>query len=85
MKILHIIRMRNDALAMEVAAAHQKEGYQVALLLLHDAVLSPSPLGIVTYACRDDVRARGIESQAELLDYDGIIEAIFAYDKVVCW
>jgi sulfur relay protein TusB/DsrH len=60
-----------------------------------------SQQGIAVYACADDVQARGpsappfdpaqdelrtgIASQAGLLDYEGIVTLMFAYDKVVCW
>jgi len=60
-----------------------------------------SEQGIAAYACADDLQARGpsaefipseaegprtgIASQAGLLDYEGIVTLMFAYDKVVCW
>ena len=91
MKILHLIRNPHDSYAADIAARQQKAGHEVALLLLHDAVydaIGVKPLseqGIAAYACADDVQARGIASQAELLDYKGIVTLMFAYDKVVCW
>ncbi len=99
MKILHLIKNPHDSYAADIAARQQRAGHEVALLLLHDAVydaMGVKPLseqGIAAYACADDVQARGpsallrtgIASQAGLLDYEGIVTLMFAYDKVVCW
>ena len=99
MKILHLIKNPHDSYAADIAARQQRAGHEVALLLLHDAVydaMGVKPLseqGIAAYACADDVQARGpsaplrtgTASQTELLDYEGIVTLMFAYDKVVCW
>ena len=85
MSILHLIRRGCDSYPLEVARSQVAEGHGVSLLLLHDGVYARQDTGLKVYACRDDVLARGIDIQAELVDYDRIVELIFAHDSVCCW
>lgn len=86
MKILHIIRERNDPLALRaIMEPVSEEIVEVGVLLLHDSVLSTLPDGIKVYACRDDVEARGIKVLYSTLDYGEIIKLIFDYESVITW
>ncbi|MBI2955046.1 MAG: hypothetical protein HYY30_12075 [Chloroflexi bacterium] len=85
MRVLHIVRERKDSWPAELAARQREQGNEVAVLLMHDAVLAAPPAGIKTYACRDDVVARAVETTAESVDYDAIVRLIFAYDSVSWW
>ena len=86
MKILHIMRERNDPLALRaVMEAEGGEAEEVAVLLLHDSVLSSLPEGIAAYACSDDVEARGIGVPYPTLNYDEIVGLLFRYDSVITW
>ncbi|MCL5264989.1 MAG: hypothetical protein M1343_07350 [Chloroflexi bacterium] len=85
MKVLHIIRELKDNWPLELAKMQQGKGNEVAVLLLHDAVLSRPPKGFKVFASRDDVRARGVESEAAQVDYEAIVELIFTNDSVSCW
>lgn len=84
MKLLHLIRTLNDDTAARVIAA-QKDEHEVAVILLHDAVLSPPSLGVPTYANAADVQARGISTDLPLVGYDRIVQMTFEYDKVTVW
>jgi sulfur relay protein TusB/DsrH len=66
-------------------ALQKARGEDVAVLLIHDAVYSSPQEGVKTYACADDIRARGIISDAELVDYEGIVRLIFEHELVICW
>ena len=83
MKVLYIAREPKDSYVAEMVALQR--GSEIALLLLHDAVYSLPQEGIKTYACADDVRARGVMSKAELVDYEGIVRLIREHNLVICW
>jgi sulfur transfer complex TusBCD TusB component (DsrH family) len=86
MKILHIMREKNDPLALQAVAAAGREGaVEVGILLLHDAVFSKLPDGLQVYACADDVAARGVEAVYDPVSYDQIIKLFFEYDSVITW
>ena len=82
--ILHILRHLKDESAWEIIQA-QRASRSVAVLLMHDAVLSPPPLEVPMYACDADVRARGITSALPLLTYDQIVALMFACERVMVW
>lgn len=84
MKLLHLIRTINDDTAARVIAA-QKDEHEVAVILLHDAVLSPPQWGVTMYASAADVQARGITTDLPLVDYEKIVQMTFEYDKVTVW
>ena len=81
MKILHIIRNPNETTPIDIAKAQGVE-HDVALLLLHDAVYLKT--GLKAYACKDDADARGVIMH-ECVGYDGIVQMLFEYDRVVSW
>jgi sulfur relay protein TusB/DsrH len=84
-KVLHILRSNDDHLARRMAEDMARlDGVEQALLLLQDGVYA-SPAGIPAFACGEDVRARGITTDLELIDYQRIVEMIFEYDRVITW
>ncbi|HLA37502.1 MAG TPA: DsrH/TusB family sulfur metabolism protein [Candidatus Brocadiales bacterium] len=93
MKILHIIRDKGHELALSTALAQATDLTQkVALLLIHDAVLTRAETlkGLEVFALKDDVEARGVGDvvrlrRMPLLDYNGMLELIFESDKVIAW
>lgn len=78
-------------MALEVAS-HQAEGYEVALLLIQDAVYKlvgddPTSRGL-KYALSDDLEARNISAPphpASKVDYEEVVRLIFEYDTVIVW
>lgn len=87
MKILHILRQKDDAYAWETAEL-QRQGSEteVIVLLLHDAVFaSPNHPSLQIFACQDDLRARGLGDRFPALSYSEIVQLIFACDTVVNW
>ncbi len=85
MKILQIIRRKDDALARRIIDDIRRDGAaEQTLLLIHDAVYLKIE-GMAAFACTDDVRARGIETDAALVDYAEIVDMIFEHDKVITW
>ena len=85
MKTLHIIKNRDDSYTKDIVKGIAQKGDEVAILLMHDAVFSRPEKDIKTFACKDDVDARGITSNALPVTYDEIIPLIFEYDNVICW
>lgn len=85
MRILHIIKENNDKRAIELAETQREQGKDVTLILIHDAVLSAPQTSVKVFACQDDVAARGIDTGVELVDYNAIIDLVFACDSVTCW
>jgi sulfur transfer complex TusBCD TusB component (DsrH family) len=82
--ILHILRTLRDESAWQIIRT-QHDMQSVAVLLIHDAVLTPPPLDVPMYACEADVMARGITSPLPRLSYNQIVDLIFACRRVMVW
>ncbi len=82
--ILHILRTLRDESAWQIIRT-QRDRQSVAVLLIHDAVLTPPPLDVPMYACEADVMARGITSPLPRLSYGQIVDLIFACKRVMVW
>lgn len=95
MKTLHIIREKDHALAISTARDQagpaSAAGNELAVLLIHDAVLTGEDcLGglnatVTVMALKDDAAARAVESPYPSIDYDGMLKLVFDSDKVICW
>ncbi|MBI2304921.1 MAG: hypothetical protein HYU86_09280 [Chloroflexi bacterium] len=101
MRILHILRnldekpvlsraegpvlSRAEGPVLTIIREHLKQGHQVTLLLLHDAVLGNFPVETSTFACLEDVRARGGKTNHPTLDYDDILRLIFDNERTISW
>ncbi|MBI3804998.1 MAG: sulfurtransferase TusB [Nitrospirae bacterium] len=81
MKTLHIVRKTNDPLAQEAIAQDR----QAAVLLIQDGVFAKGPFPSETYACREDLTARGIASPHPAVDYAEIARLIAEHDRVITW
>lgn len=85
MKVLHILRNYDDRLASDIREAIARlDGVEQAILMIQDGVYA-RPAAAHAFACAEDVRARGIETDLELVDYDRIVEMLFEYDRVITW
>ena len=85
MKILHIIRSNDDRLAQHVIEEIRRaDSPKQTLLMIQDGVYV-RPVDQDIYACADDVRSRGIETDLPLVEYDQIVDMIFEHDKVITW
>lgn len=85
MKVLHIIRSNDDQLARRMIEGMENQNHSDhALLMIQDGVYM-RPGALRAFACAEDVRARGIETNLELVEYARIVELIFEYDKVITW
>jgi hypothetical protein len=82
--ILHILRTLRDESAWQIIRT-QRDMHPVAVLLIHDAVLTPPPLEVPMYTCEADVMARGITSPLPRLSYAQIVDLIFACKQVMVW
>lgn len=97
MSILHIIRNRNDVIALDTIRLQSgKSGNgDVGVLLIHDAVLdiasglaSVFPNGVKLHALSSDCDARGIsqvDEACDCVDHDAMLKLVFGYDKVITW
>ncbi|MBW6470253.1 MAG: DsrH/TusB family sulfur metabolism protein [Methanosarcinaceae archaeon] len=84
-KILHIIKDMNDTIPIDIAKKQADEN-EIGLLYIHDAVLGDlSPDFAKVYVLDADVQARGLNLEAETVDYNGMVHLLFEYDKVVSW
>ena len=81
MKTLHILRKTNDPIALEAIQSDP----EAAVLLIQDAVLIKSVFPTETYACREDLAARGIPERHRVVDYTEIARLIVEHDRVVAW
>ena len=86
MKILHILRCKDDAYPWEIAETQSRDlNAEVIVLLLHDAVFSPPQAGLKVFTCKDDLLARGLEKLFPSLDYTEIVQLVFECDTVHTW
>ena len=84
-KILHIIKDMNDHVPIDIAKK-QADSNEVGLLFIHDAVLGDLSSDFAkVYVLDADVRARNLNVEAETVDYNGMVQLLFEYDKVVSW
>lgn len=89
MKILYIAKEKNDLnyLLKFYDKSQTKTDNEITLLLIHDAVLIESNIfdDFKVFACNDDVKARGINTTFNTLDYKQVLKLIADNDKVICW
>ena len=84
-KILHIIKDLNDPAPIDIAKK-QADSNEIGLLFIHDAVLGNLSSDFAkVYVLDADVRARNLNIEGEIIDYDEMIRLLFEYDKVVSW
>ena len=84
MSSLHIIRRSDDNFAVQ-AVRFEKTGGKVAVLFVQDAVSSDIADVAPIYVSEPDLRARGMKSPHEAMDYEGMARLISEYDRVVVW
>ncbi|NKE71380.1 DsrH/TusB family sulfur relay protein [Candidatus Manganitrophus noduliformans] len=81
MKTLHILRKTSEPIALEAIQSDPR----AAVLLIQDAVLTKGVFPVETYACREDLDARGIDRSFRPVDYNDIARLIVEYDRVITW
>ena len=85
MRILHIIRSLDEELPLRLAEEQHRQGHEVTLLLLHDAVLRRLSFPGRVLAVADDLAARGVEGRYPAVDYKGMVQAIMDHERVISW
>ena len=84
-KVLHIIRSNDDALAQRIIDDMRSDNaIEQTLLLIQDGVYM-NLQGERIFACSDDVGARGVKTGVPLVGYGRIVEMTFENDKVITW
>jgi len=64
----------------------QKDGHEVSVLLIHDGVTTKvNDPNVKIFALRDDIEARGIQSDYETIDYAAMADMIFEAKTVINW
>lgn len=86
MHLVHVITRWGDRRAWETAAAHAR-GRRVTVLLLQDGVLEsgPAPAGVEVVASARDMEAYGLAGRHRAVDDAGIVDLLFAADRVISW
>ena len=75
----------NDPTPIEIAKKQADEN-EIGLLYIHDAVLGDLSSDFAkVYVLDADVQARDMNLEAETVDYNGMVELLFEYDKIVSW
>lgn len=89
MKILFIVKEKSDLdyLLKMYDKSQAKAPDEIALLLIHDAVLVEinGDNDFRIFACSDDVKARGVSVSFDTLNYKQMLKLMADYDKVICW
>ncbi len=89
MRILYIVKEKTDLdyLLKMYDKSQAKMTGELTLLLIHDAVLiGQDPINnFKVFACSDDVKARGINTPFDTLDYKQMLKLIADCDKAICW
>ena len=84
MKSLHIIRKTTDPLAIE-AMTNERRQRAIALLLIQDGVLAKGDFPEETYACAEDLIARGAARPYKAIGYPEMARLISECDRVIVW
>lgn len=82
--MLHIVRRREDPLAMAVIAA-QSQDRSVEVVLVQDGVFVELPGALAVSVSNDDVTARGIETPYRRVGYDDIAKMVCDASSVMVW
>jgi len=89
MKILFVVKEKNDLdfLLEMYEKPQRKMDNKITFLLIHDAVLaeSISNTDFRVFACNDDVKARGVDTLFNTLDYVQMLKLMADCDRVICW
>ena len=89
MKILFVVKEKTDLdFLLEMYEKPQREmDNKITFLLIHDAVLaeSTSNTDFRVFACNDDIKARGVDTLFNTLDYLQVLKLMADCDKVICW
>lgn len=87
MKTLHLLRKRNDSLALEAIGAELAAGGRenVTVLLIQDAVLEVPDLPVPIFVNGEDLKARGVERPGETVGYGRISRLVLEHDRAVVW
>ena len=84
MKSLHIIRSADDHLASRVIG--RCTAGEDAVLLVQDGVYGAFPGGTIKlFACREDLAAREIAKDCQVVSYDEIAKLVLEYDRTIVW
>ena len=84
-KILHIIKDLNEPVAIDIAKK-QADTNEIGLLFIHDAVLGDLSSDFAkVYALDADIQARNLNVDADIVDYGGMVQLLFEYDKIISW
>ncbi len=81
---MHIVRRREDRLAMSVIAAQSRNG-SVDVVLVQDGVFSEFPSPLAVSVSHDDVTARGIDTPYRRVGYDDIAKMVCDAASVTVW
>ncbi len=89
MNLLFIVKEKKDLNFLLSMYEKSQTGTtnKITILLIHDAVLveSISNNDFRLFACNDDVKARGVDTLFNTLDYVQMLKLIVDCDKVICW
>lgn len=85
-RTLHILKEPTCSEALNLiereAAFHPED---LTILLIQDAVKLTPSLGTKIYVLEEDAKARGVKSPFEPVDYEKMVEMVFAADTVTMW
>lgn len=84
MKVLHIIRRKEDRLVEEIID-HDRTVSEVSVLLIQDGVLAKMEGDGEIFASINDVLARGVSVPYKLIDYPAICRLIIEHERVIVW
>ncbi len=89
MKLLFIVKEKKDLNSLLRMYEKSQTGMtnKITILLIHDAVLVESipKNDYRVFASNDDVKARGVNTLFNTLDYVQMLKLIADCDKVICW
>jgi sulfur transfer complex TusBCD TusB component (DsrH family) len=83
-RVLHIVRRREDTLAMSVIAAQSRDR-SVEVVLVQDGVFVELPATLAVSVNGDDVAARGIDTPYRRVGYDDIAKMVCDAVCVTVW
>jgi sulfur relay protein TusB/DsrH len=85
-RILHILKEINSTEALTVLAKEAKQSSQtLSVILIQEAVRLGIDLPVKIFVLEEDVRARGVTSKFEAINYSKMLDLIYSHESVVVW
>lgn len=85
-RTLHILKDSDSSEALTLITQQALSGSETfQILLIQEAVRLTPSAAVPTYVLENDLKAKGVLSPFQTVNYEGMLEMIFTTDTVMTW